>query len=512
MVIKESTKGYSNKLREYFQSKGITTHVLLDFKDAKKLLRELARPIVLYELPDSADETQKIVDSLVAETNIQMYPLLIIGKHAMKHDEALNAAFKLATAIQKPAPSSDLLEAVRYISEAFTYPTEAQVPLPETAAPKSSSDLVVPEKEEEPKLQVSKVAPPVQTKISTDSIEIPDKVSLHEVYKGFNSIPDLFFNQLSKLNLLEKTISGSEYTKIMHLDSLKQDAYLSQNAKVKDVVAEMTATLPASSITRLHRIAYLVNNILDALNKNTALREDGKIAALLYNWTLSKEHKTLLRKDYLTNRSRTVRKDVCSRIKDSAMKIILDLKFPVAGEIVAKVARLIGREEKVSDDELTVIASTIASVDMIDRACWQSNHFNPRSAYKLMAMAKDGELSEIHPAVLCCIIKMLAEAIASSTQFLLIPQKVRKDPALIDARRRARETVIEEGEKRVEISDLTPGMRLSRPLITFDGRAILEEDLVLDQDLIWRIWQLSLVRPLNSPLVVAEPEKPETSS
>ena len=141
---------------------------------------------------------------------------------------------------------------------------------------------------------------------------------------------------------------------------------------------------------------------------------------------------------------------------------------------------------------------------MVDRACWQTNYFSPRAAYKLMSMAKSGELSEMHPAALCCIIKVLAEAITSNTQVLLIPKELRSDPELLQAAKEARETVIRSDEERVEISALTPGMKLSRPLVTFDGRELLEGDLTLDQDLIWRIWQLSLVRPLNAPHVITK--------
>ena len=62
--------------------------------------------------------------------------------------------------------------------------------------------------------------------------------------------------------------------------------------------------------------------------------------------------------------------------------------------------------------------------------------------------------------------------------------------------------IAQEDEEKVKISSLTDGMKLSKPLKSFDGKEILEADLTLDNDLIWRIWQLSSICPLNSPMVI----------
>jgi len=508
IIIKEATKGFSTRIREYFQSKGVATHILTDLIEGERLLKELARPILLFDLPDSAKDADKVIETYMAATAYHPYPLLVVGKNALQYEEQLNTCYKLATGIRKPASNSDLLEAARYISESFSFPNDG---IPEAqATPKvtfeSTPHQSAPEKPvaEKPAPAVSAPSTSEPTKIieSASLNDLPDLSTIHEIYKAFDSIPEMFFSQISKFNLFDKVLYGREYTQMMKVSDITNKAYLPSNPEVLKILEEMTEKLPKWSTARIHRIGYLTNTILDALDTSASCREDARIAALLYNWVLATDSNSLLRKDYVTNRSRVIRKDVCSRIKDSAMKIALDLRLPTAGDIVAKIARLIGREESVAENEGYVIASIIASVDMIDRACWQSNHFNPRSAHKILNMAKKGELTEIHPAGLCCIIKILTEAIASSTQLLLIPKTIRKDPELQAAAKIAREIEIRDNEEKVAISDLAPGMRLSRPLVAFDGREILREDLILDQDLIWRIWQLSLVRPLNAPHVV----------
>jgi hypothetical protein len=127
-----------------------------------------------------------------------------------------------------------------------------------------------------------------------------------------------------------------------------------------------------------------------------------------------------------------------------------------------------------------------------------------------MRKFKSGSCNDIHPLMLAVVMKYVSEALAASPPSFLLTKSVRENPAL---QAEAGEP-IREGETKVPLDSLAPGMRLSRPLKAFDGRQILSEDLVLDEDLIFRIWQLAAVRPLNSAIVVspvAERPSPEDS-
>ena len=84
----------------------------------------------------------------------------------------------------------------------------------------------------------------------------------------------------------------------------------------------------------------------------------------------------------------------------------------------------------------------------------------------------------------------------------LVDKNLREDPTLLAKAREIREARVNDNEKKVPLAGLLPGMTLSRPLLSFDGREILPSNLSLDQDLIWRIWQLAALRPLNAPLVI----------
>lgn len=523
VIILESQKGFSTKLREYFQSKGFSSHAAMKLSEIQEEIYNLANPIMLIELPDRLDATNKLIAEILENKALHAYPLILVGKTAKFHEPQLNEKFKMALTYNKPVNNAELKDAVTQILANFQFPQSGQVG--EGVKPPSRSFEVQGAKsvdggsadgrsakgESAQREGVTGQKTAAKGQGSTDQagagkpteiIEIDQTIPANELYASFNSIPQLFFDEVNKYNLLSKDLQGQKYITFSSEESIEYSDMLNSDPKMTEVFKDMFEKLPKSLAVKIHRVNFLSKQIISALCDDPQLIENAKAAGILFNWSLTKEQKIYLKKDYIALKSKAFRRDLCSKVKDSAVKCAVDLAQNKIAEIISKIGKLIGREEEVSNDPVSIAASTIAAVDMIDRACWQSNHFSSRAAYKVMVMAKTGQLSEMHPAVLCCIIKVLSEALASNIKVFLIPRKMRKDPELMKAAQATRDLVAGEGEKKVEIDKLTPGMRLSRPLIAFDGREILEGDMVLDQDLIWRIWQLSLVRPLNAPLVI----------
>lgn len=495
VIIWESQKGFSNKLREYFQSKGVTSHLTSNFKDLLRSARNMASPIILLELPDRTNAAHQFLKDLNAQQDLFVYPLIVVGNNARSYENYLNETFKIAINFNKPASNIEIMDSINYLLETFEFPKSGHIASEALSVPESHTTRAEPEAASA-ESQATTVNP--VTEIAETELIIP----ANELYASFSSIPDLFFGELSKYNLLSRDLQGKHYIAYSSEAHIDKNLVNSPDPLVSNALEEINASLSKLALIRMHRVAFLSAQLLNAICTNAGLVADAKCASILMNWSLIKGQKVYLKKDFIMLKSKSFRKELCSKLKDSAMKCALDLKQERIAEIISKTGKLIGLEEAVSDDEVTMAASVIAAVDMIDRACWQNNHFSPRAAYKIMVMAKTGELSEFHPAVLCCIIKVLSEAIASNLKLFMIPRKLKKNKDLLEAAKRTRELVAAEGERKVELDQLAPGMRLSRPLVAFDGREILEEDLILDQDLIWRIWQLSLVRPLNAPLVI----------
>jgi hypothetical protein len=472
VLILESQKGFSEKIREYLQSRGTSSHIVTSFDEVGKNLRSLVMPVILAQIPEGKEAADTFLTQCTEVNNMFSYPLIAVGADARDHEGLLNKHFKLAISFNMPVNNAEISEALIYIKDSFEFP----VPGNQIAPPKRATE--------------------------TEFASIDETLPASEIYSSFHSIPNLFFEELNKYNLLSKDFNGKKYVMFTLDDASNSSEYLSTDRDINRAFNEIVEKLPKDILTRIHRVAYLCSQIINHISSDPALIEHSKAAAMLFNWSLVNEQKLFLKKDYISLKSKAFRKELCSKVKDSAMKCALELSKTKVAEIISKIGKYIGLEEPVSDSPAALAASAIAAVDMVDRSCWQNNHFNPRAAYKIMVKAKSGELSEFHPIVLCCIIKVLSEALASNIRVFLIPRKLRTDPELMAAAKKVREQEVQAGERKVEINELTPGMRLSRPLIAFDGREILEQDMVLDQDLIWRIWQLSMVRALNAPLVV----------
>jgi hypothetical protein len=251
-------------------------------------------------------------------------------------------------------------------------------------------------------------------------------------------------------------------------------------------------------------MAFTAAQIANALKLSPQTQENLHCACFLYAWALVDSDRSLLRKEYYRPGKIMVRKELCSRIKDSAMKVAGELREQGVAELLSKLARLIGREEAIGDDEVALAASTIMAADMLDRVCFQSGFWDPRAAHTLLRGLKLGKVKDIHPSVLCFVVKFLAEAITSRQVRWVIPKHIRNNPELMAEAEKIRDMEVSENETKIPLADLSPGMRLSRPLVTFDGTRLLDPDVQLDQDLIWRIWQLSAVRPINAPVILAE--------
>lgn len=478
LLILERSNNFSSNLRERVGSKGIATHVVSSLKEAARFVPTLVRPILLVEAEGDDLTSERAVAELTSMEALHNCPLILQTHEQVPNgtEKLLAKHFQAVVAVKHAAPVSDILEGIKYITCSFQYPSNGFI---------------------EPK-KASAGAPAADETVIT---EVEDRIPVHEIYGAFQSIPNLFFDQLATTNILSKTFNGCEYTKPFDEHTAYGSSYIPVDSQARTVVKTLSDSLPRWIRAHLHRVTLLSYLIVDALEIDSAIREQTKVAGFMHACSYTGQ-RDLLRRDYLNRRAKSTRRELCSRIKDSAVKLAVDYEWPAVGKIVSNLGRLVGQEEVVNEQPAMIAASAIMASDIVSRTCWEGDMWKSRSAYRLMRGAKFGTLSEIHPAVLCCVIKTLSEAIASSACLLVLPRRLRNDENLKNEAQRIRDMPITENEVRIAITDLAPGMRLSRPLKAYDGREILDSDLVLDEDLIWRIWQLSLVRPLNAPLIV----------
>jgi len=331
------------------------------------------------------------------------------------------------------------------------------------------------------------------------------------------AIPEKLFAVIGELGLFTRSIGGEHYP----TPSTDEDLIRRANfpLKLRPTIELLGLELGSHASRHLYRSATMCSSVGAALKLSSHQSGLARDAVLLMASSLTRKDRSLLRSNFLNVEAAEVRMTLASRMKDSAMKVAIEMGNPEVGQAISAAARVLSGELEGSSDEMALVGAIVVATEITDRICYQSGHWNPRAAHYLMRKCKNGEMAGIPPSVLACIIKLLSEAIAARQLSMLVNKAARSDPALKEEARRVREDPVAQNEEKISMDKLLPGMRLSRPIRTYDGRLVLAEDLILDQDLIWRLWQLSAVRPLNAPVVILaknfsapEPEKNQASS
>lgn len=469
-----SGKYLPKNFRESLHSKGYQTFFVPTVAEAKDATKGLRNITLVIELGNYSSESRAKIEELKSATFLHVYPLVAVSSQGDRAEAVLSGVFPYTLSVGVPCDNQDILQAIQIIVSDYKQIVDGAF-----------------------RQRLAQILPP---RITYEPVKEP-VAGTHPLFKAFPSISTLVFDKLVDLGLQQKYLGGIEYAHATTEDCFKDKNYLPAQSVVTKQIDEFLKGSPRYLATRLHRTAHIAHNLFKTLHLPSELEEPLKETAFLLYWSFAKGPKEYLKRDYIFASTPAFRSNLCSRIKDSAMKATTELGSASTGNLIAKVAKLIGGEEPLDDEPLTIAASVIMAADLTERACAMRGHFSPRLAYDLLRRIKMGRLLEIHPIVLCCLIKLISEAIGSTVKKWSIPKKNQKNIEETAMARKESEPELKQDEVRIAVQALSPGMRLKRPLRAYDGKLLLQEDLTLDQDLIWRIWQLSALRPLDEPVV-----------
>ena len=326
---------------------------------------------------------------------------------------------------------------------------------------------------------------------SKKTIPVPEKPSL------VAGISKLCFQALQQLEHKDLSLSCSAIFRASHIDDLCEIAYLPVNQRVKEISESINQAAGEKGAAHLHRSAAVSSRILEALSLDVAMLESARNAALLFSWSFV-EDPQLFTIDYLFEGRSKIREQFAELVSKSSEKISSELGLKNEQKIVHTISRLLGDDYRVGDQPHDLISSTIMTSDLVDRVCWANGHWDPRGVHQLMHRFSAGDVPDIHPQVLAITLKSLCEALEGMGSNLLRARALAQNPELeflIPPEEASRN--VSDSEKQVLLSRLLPGMKTSRPVLTFDGRTIVSRNTLLDEDLIWRLWQIAAVRPLN---------------
>jgi hypothetical protein len=143
--------------------------------------------------------------------------------------------------------------------------------------------------------------------------------------------------------------------------------------------------------------------------------------------------------------------------------------------------------------------------DILQNLCFKRGHWSPQGAHRLLKKIKSGEWNLLSPKILTIFVRICFDMISD------LPAIFAESPKLASAGGNSEPPNESDSEfspsSMVRLSELRPGMRLAEPLRSYDGKTVLERNLLLDEDIIWRLIQLSAIRPLASPVWIKAEEQ-----
>lgn len=455
------------------------------------LVKKMVDPILVLEAGDDTTKTRELLTRLEPLGRVHKVPIVLTGGNVEQFEKGLDQVFPAATTLNTPYGAVEMLAAINYLARTVVQRRGQQEGKQATEAPRTSQP----------------------------SAAAPMRARQPQPLPGY-PVPEMVFTQLQKLGLLGRSIGGEPLSgNGIDLDLMRSMDMMPKNPDVKMAVDAMLIDAAPWAKSHLLRVSFVSQRIVAPLNPEAPLSEAVKSSSFLYAWSFFKDRPDLLqsvvgtggvmRKDSEAEDQGGLRIELASKIKDSALAVMQEFGLERESKIISTVARLIGGEVKPADDDLSVVASAVMAADTADRICYANGSWNPRRAYSFLNRLKAGDAVDVHPTVVCCMVKLLAEAIAARTPVYLLPKELRRNKELRDELMQQARRPVATHEKKVPLAALAPGMTLSQALIGMDGKEVLAPDIQLDQDLIWRIWQLSAVRPLRSVIVHRPTNIPE---
>ncbi len=502
VIIFQKKRTLPNTLPELLHSKGFRNRSISDLKELKQSYDDAANPILLVDGGPDINDTSAIVELLLKQEDLQHLPIVIAARSAETFERTLGRHFCIAIGVRVPCTTTDIIAAISYIDEHYR---EVTCTLPE--APPQPVEL-------EGWRGGETFAPsggigPVETERPSPEEPAGETPSVEQADRHFVEV----FTHLEDLGLMKRPLGGQIFATAMDESAFEDKSCFTivhEKARaITDQIAECTSQWDRGHI---HRSTFLAFEIARSLDRPESFVETTKESCLLFFGALLDLPQEYFRKDYFHPRHQDFRQNLEGKVKEIAFRVGVELELPVPGKIIGKLAAFMGGAPAQGDDEVSLAAAIIQGTDLVGRACAKRGYFEPELAYDFLRRIRRGVYSRLHPLVLSCLVKVLAEAVVATALGLAMPKKRRNDPKLKQAAQDYADQKVGPDEIKVAIQALSPGMRLSRPIQAYDGKEILSKGLVLDQDLIWRIWQLSAIRPLNAPLVVSpntEEEEPE---
>ena len=263
---------------------------------------------------------------------------------------------------------------------------------------------------------------------------------------------------------------------------------------MRDVLGRLTKTDRWLGV-HARRVSLLSGTLMQTISPSVVHQSNARAVSLLLNWGSLEKPREFRTMDFF----RDLNEDNVSLLLEALQATGEFLSSRIEDELAARTIRamsaLLRRDHGSEFSDVIDDARCVMACEFAGRSCWRKGYWDPVGAYRVLTKLRKKEPIDFGDHVTPLLARTVGESVtheAVKTTVLLPTIRQRNEATFTppsDPDRHVRAVVI---------SQLLPGMRLAWPLRARDGEILLDADIELDFDLIWRLWQLAALRPIES--------------
>jgi len=485
IVVVQLGDSLPTQLAEKLRERGYAVHLLSKLNEICASWDAYRDPILVVDCSRSITVAERTVTTLAEHRHTLRCPIILATLERRRFGCRLGRYFSVCTTLALPCGLDEVVAMIGAVERAV-----------ERLGGKA-------------RLALDPHSPPDYSESEESSVDAGKLASVSdflEVDPGHaRGGTDLLFSPRARLSLRGDELCGDDLLAPRVFSEIEAGGLAPIDPRCLAAGRELVGRTDRLGRRQVLRTVVLVGRLMRALGLPEELRDVGASAALLYGLSVGEDDARVLTSLYLSKRSSAIRKQFCQSIRASAERVARDLERQDVARVLSSFASIVeGKPCEDSSPETLELGTILFGAELIGRVCFQSGWWNPRHAGRILERLERGWIHELQPALASALVRVVTAAITEHPRGFVVPMRLRCDPVLIERALSHRYAKPGRGESSVPLADLLPGMRLSRPVETFDGRRLLENDIRLDHDIIWRLWRLAAICPLNAPVFVTQ--------
>lgn len=464
------------------ENQGYAPCVLSSVDEALNIARISAPKIVIVDASGgSAESSQRLIE-LSSANELHSVPVMFIAVHAKHRSNITAKPFSSFIAIDVPYQIASVLQQL-----AEVYPPA-----------KSAAAAVVAPPEQIPAPPETAEVPAEEHKSKTDS-------DRRRIMLSRRLGASAYSHTLSELNpfTLNGTFGGPVLADAKD-PSYFNDQHLISGQKNPEPILEALKEISKHDRwlgVHSRRVAFLSG----ALGSALGLRNESNLLlpGLLLGWGFSVSRQSAPTFDIFLAETDTMLDILYDVYLRSSELVRTKIEDRESANIIAAIAELLRSRNLDSAEE----AECILLSELADHACWAQGRFDAYGAHRcIRKLAQQSPLKCSGP-LLRGLGRILVEATnLASTGDPPPPNEneltSRERAALAEAVNEGKEARASAAHHVVEFENLEPGMVLAGPLVTRDGKVLLRTRTTLNEQLIFRLWQLATIRSIQASVEV----------